>query len=127
MGSRAGRRFRIGSLTDFFDALASRPSRFDTLTGERPDVWLYIHGPTHQWTTSLRREAARLLPAAEAFTDLCLFARRFVRRLSGESAGSSVDGQRFTSTTESAARTATLRTRSFTAKVLNRAADTGRA
>ena len=62
-----------GAIAHFFDRVSSGQPRFDTLTGERPDVWLYIHGPTHHWTTSLRREAARLLPAAETFsTFACL-------------------------------------------------------
>ncbi len=57
-----------GSIAGFFDRVSAGQPRFDTLTGERPDVWLYIHGPTHHRTTSLRREAARLLPAAETFS-----------------------------------------------------------
>ena len=62
-----------GSIAGFFDRVSAGQPRFDTLTGERPDVWLYIHGPTHHWTTSLRREAARLLPAAETFSTVaCL-------------------------------------------------------
>jgi len=35
--------------------------------GERPDIWLYIHGPTHHWAISFKREADVLLPAAETF------------------------------------------------------------
>ncbi len=57
-----------GSTVGFFDRINVGQSRFDMRMGERPDVWLYIHGPTHHWTTSLRREAARLLPAAETFS-----------------------------------------------------------
>ncbi|MDR1816946.1 MAG: discoidin domain-containing protein [Puniceicoccales bacterium] len=62
-------------MRQFFDA-AVKPAagsaaggapRFNVVRGERPDTWLYIHGPTHERTTTLRREAARLLPAAEAF------------------------------------------------------------
>ena len=54
--------------TRFFDQIAKGQTNLSTRCGERPDVWLYIHGPTHHWTSSLRREAARLLPAAETFT-----------------------------------------------------------
>ena len=62
-----------GSIASFFGRVNDSKARFDTLSGERPDVWLYIHGPTHHLTTSLRREAARLLPAAETFsTFACL-------------------------------------------------------
>jgi alpha-mannosidase len=37
------------------------------VNGERPDIWLYIHGPTHHWAISAKREADVLLPAAETF------------------------------------------------------------
>jgi len=67
-----------GSIAGFFDRVSAGQPRFDTLLGERPDVWLYIHGPTHHGTTSLRREAARLLPAAEAFnTFACMLDGNF--------------------------------------------------
>ncbi|MEI6647142.1 MAG: glycosyl hydrolase-related protein [bacterium] len=56
------------SFSGFFDQIAKGQTNLPTRCGERPDVWLYIHGPTHHWTSSLRREAARLLPAAETFT-----------------------------------------------------------
>ena len=35
--------------------------------GERPDVWLYIHGPSHQRALKAPREGSRLLTAAEKF------------------------------------------------------------
>ncbi|MCK7473253.1 MAG: hypothetical protein MZV49_06385 [Rhodopseudomonas palustris] len=41
---------------------SSRPS-----PASGPVSWLYIHGPTHHWAITAPREAARLLPAAEAF------------------------------------------------------------
>jgi len=67
-------------MVDFFDRINSPNAKFDVRMGERPDVWLYIHGPTHHATTSLRREAARLLPAAEAFmTFACLLDGSFAR------------------------------------------------
>lgn len=68
-----------GSMLGFFKGVDDERARIDPLMGERPDVWLYIHGPTHHWTTSLRREAARLLPAAEAFTTfVALMSRTFM-------------------------------------------------
>ena len=59
-----------GSISGFFEAIDKPSAKFDTLMGERPDVWVYITGPTHHWTASARREAARLLPAAETFTTI---------------------------------------------------------
>lgn len=37
------------------------------IKGERPDVWLYIHGPTHQRAVEASREGDILLTAAEKF------------------------------------------------------------
>ena len=40
----------------------------EEICGERPNIWLYIHGPTHHRAISAKREAGILLPAAEMFT-----------------------------------------------------------
>jgi alpha-mannosidase len=37
------------------------------INGDRPNIWLYIHGPTHHDAISAKREADFLLPAAETF------------------------------------------------------------
>ncbi len=52
----------------FFEAVDVKTAKLETIAGERPGLWLYIHGPTHHWAVSAAREAARLLPAAEAFS-----------------------------------------------------------
>jgi alpha-mannosidase len=52
----------------FFEAIDVKTAKLETVTGERPGLWLYIHGPTHHWAITAAREAARLLPAAEAFS-----------------------------------------------------------
>jgi alpha-mannosidase len=52
----------------FFEAIDVKAAKLETVTGERPGLWLYIHGPTHHWAITAEREAARLLPAAEAFS-----------------------------------------------------------
>jgi alpha-mannosidase len=52
----------------FFEAIEAGTAKLETITGERPGLWLYIHGPTHHWAISAAREAGRLLPAAEAFS-----------------------------------------------------------
>ena len=54
----------------FFEAIDVKTARFDTITGERPNLWLYIHGPTHHWAISAQRQAGRLLPAAETFSTI---------------------------------------------------------
>ena len=52
----------------FFEAIDVKTAKLETVTGERPGLWLYIHGPTHHWAITAARKAARLLPAAEAFS-----------------------------------------------------------
>lgn len=59
---------RYSSIRGFFEAIDTPAAKFDTLLGERPDVWAYITDPTHRRMASVRREGARLLPAAEMFT-----------------------------------------------------------
>lgn len=39
----------------------------DTIWGERPNVWVYIHGPGHHDALTASRKASKLLPAAEKF------------------------------------------------------------
>lgn len=58
------------SIRGFFETIDRPEAKFDSLMGERPDVWLYITGPTHHELSSAKREAARLLPAAETFTTI---------------------------------------------------------
>ena len=58
------------SAEDFFRSVDVPGARLDTITGERPNVWLYIHGPTHHWAISAKRQAGVLLPAAEAFSTI---------------------------------------------------------
>jgi alpha-mannosidase len=56
------------SALDFFHAVDVSGARLDTIMGERPNVWLYIHGPTHHWAIAAKRRAGVILPAAEAFS-----------------------------------------------------------
>jgi len=55
---------------EFMDAVVRPDAKLDIVAGERPNIWLYIHGPTHHWAVSAKREAARLLPAAEEFATI---------------------------------------------------------
>jgi alpha-mannosidase len=61
-------KMRYSSAAHFFDSLAMVNPGFNTVLGERPNLWLYIHGPTHHWAISAQREAGMLLPAAEIFS-----------------------------------------------------------
>ena len=53
--------------TKWFEAVTRGNPSFDTIQGERPDVWLYIHGPSHQKALKASREGSRLLTSAEKF------------------------------------------------------------
>ncbi len=53
--------------TEWFDAVTKGDASFDKIEGERPDVWLYIHGPSHQRALKAEREGSRLLTEAEKF------------------------------------------------------------
>jgi alpha-mannosidase len=61
-------KMRYSSAAHFFDSLAKANPSLNPVQGERPNLWLYIHGPTHHWAITAQREAGRLLPAAELFT-----------------------------------------------------------
>jgi alpha-mannosidase len=60
-------RMQYSSTRGFFESLAKNDPAFERIMGERPNLWLYIDGPTHHWAISAHREAGFLLPAAEAF------------------------------------------------------------
>jgi len=51
----------------FFDELLEGNPELPVITGERPNVWLYIHGPAHHHAVSYARDAAVRLTAAEKF------------------------------------------------------------
>lgn len=42
----------------------------DTIIGERPNVWVYIHGPAHHDALTASREGSKLLPSAEKFLSI---------------------------------------------------------
>jgi alpha-mannosidase len=59
---------QYSSARRFFEALIRPGPDFADIRGERPNLWLYIHGPTHHWAITAQREAGVLLPAAEIFS-----------------------------------------------------------
>jgi alpha-mannosidase len=54
----------------YFNMVNTADSRREEVRGERPDLWLYIHGPAHYEQTVDKRKAGVVLPAAEMFTSL---------------------------------------------------------
>jgi alpha-mannosidase len=67
-----GKKIKVGlpkfvhaTADDFFSALDKSTSGLPSIKGERPDVWLYIHGPSHEQAITASRKGDILLPAAE--------------------------------------------------------------
>jgi alpha-mannosidase len=58
---------KYSTLDKFFDQIRKSSKEIPGITGERPNVWIYIHGPSHHWALDHSRKAAILLPAAEKF------------------------------------------------------------
>ncbi|MDR2449771.1 MAG: glycosyl hydrolase-related protein [Prevotellaceae bacterium] len=58
-------KFRYATADDFFHALDASTINLPSIMGERPNVWLYIHGPSHEQAITASRKGDILLPAAE--------------------------------------------------------------
>ena len=56
------------TVEDFLHVIDVPQAKFDSISGERPDLWLYIHGPAHYQAISAKKSAAVTLPAAEIFS-----------------------------------------------------------
>lgn len=54
----------------FMDAMMEASPDVPTLMGERPNVWVYIHGSSHQHALAAGRAAGIVLPAAEKFASI---------------------------------------------------------
>ena len=61
-------RLKSSTADKFLESVSTKESNFETVQGERPNLWLYIHGPAHYQAHLIKREAAVLLPAAESFS-----------------------------------------------------------
>jgi alpha-mannosidase len=60
--------FRYGNLNTALNAIRDNSSKIRSISGERPAVWFYIHGPSHHYAVTASRKADILLPDAEKFT-----------------------------------------------------------
>ncbi len=71
-------RLRHSTATAYFETVNVPASRLEKVSGERPDLWLYIHGPAHYEAIAAKRSAGVTLPAAEMFTTFnCLLDNRW--------------------------------------------------
>lgn len=60
-------RIKYSTTDEYLSKVVLPGSDVPDIYGERPDLWLYIHGPAHYEQTLDKRKAAVLLPAAEFF------------------------------------------------------------
>ncbi|MEO1009929.1 MAG: glycosyl hydrolase-related protein [Bacteroidota bacterium] len=58
------------TVDEFMPLAEKNATAVDTIMGERPNVWVYIHGPGHHDALTASRQASKLLPAAEKFQSI---------------------------------------------------------
>lgn len=63
-------KFKISTAPNFFETIEKNKLKLNSIMGERPAVWLYIHGPSHQKALKASREGDILLTAAEKFATI---------------------------------------------------------
>ncbi|MGM9812851.1 MAG: glycosyl hydrolase-related protein [Muribaculaceae bacterium] len=61
-------KFEYATADNFFYALDKSTKQLPEAQGERPNVWLYIHGPSHEMALTASRQGDVLLPAAECMS-----------------------------------------------------------
>jgi alpha-mannosidase len=62
--------FKYGNLNECMQTMQANASGIEKIEGERPSLWIYIHGPSHQYALKASREADILLPDAEKFSSI---------------------------------------------------------
>lgn len=58
--------FHFATFDKFIKSIKAS-SDIPKITGERPNEWIYIHGPSHHWALAASREADISIPSAEKF------------------------------------------------------------
>ncbi len=60
-------KMELMTVDEFMPLAEKNATNIETIKGERPNVWVYIHGPGHHEAITASREASKLLPSAEKF------------------------------------------------------------
>jgi len=60
----------LGTASTFIESFKKSGANIPSITGERPAVWLYIHGPSHQKALKASREGDIYLTSAEKFATI---------------------------------------------------------
>lgn len=68
--------FKFATADDFFETLDHSTSTLPVTQGERPDVWLYIHGPSHEKALTASRAGDVWLPVAEKMSSFGAMVRK---------------------------------------------------
>lgn len=63
-------KIELGTASSFIESFRKSGAEIPSITGERPAVWLYIHGPSHQKALKASREGDIYLTSAEKFASI---------------------------------------------------------
>jgi len=63
-------KIRYATAPEFFEKIVRSSPDLEKITGERPAVWLYIHGPSHEWAVTASREGDIMITNAEKFSTI---------------------------------------------------------
>ena len=63
-------KIRYATTPDFIEKIVKSSPDQEKITGERPAVWLYIHGPSHEWAVTASREGDIMITNAEKFSTI---------------------------------------------------------
>lgn len=63
-------RLQHATAEEFLAKIDVPEAKFDSISGERPDLWLYIHGPAHYEAIKAKKAAAVSLSDAEIFSSI---------------------------------------------------------
>ena len=61
---------KLATTPEFIKMMTRSTNNLPMVKGERPAVWLYIHGPSHEWAIKASREGDILMTMAEKFSTI---------------------------------------------------------
>ena len=75
---------RLATAREFISLIAQSSTRLPEISGERPAVWLYIHGPSHEWALKASRKGDIMMTVAEKFSTIDALVRGSFSKYPGE-------------------------------------------
>ncbi len=61
---------KLATSPEFISKITESTIELPSIRGERPAVWLYIHGPSHEWALKASREGDIMMTIAEKFSTI---------------------------------------------------------